>query len=207
MRDSAVRSAFVRSAVERVRERLVELEFRERLVEVELRRRLGLGRINLGRLVEEEVTLRWPTGGRDWRGPVGQIEVNEDGAEDRRIGEEGEDPHLATTVRAQQGEHLVNPSEKLRPAAPSGSGCGRGGPVDAGLRGLRGRDVLIGNWVIAGLTFAQGDHVGPKAGVRRKDAVVSMTMDAWRRDEARQALEQFEGREDEDGPAVGRGSG
>jgi hypothetical protein len=33
---------------------------------------------------------------------VGQIEVHEDGADDGRIGEEGEDPHLAATGRAQQ---------------------------------------------------------------------------------------------------------
>jgi hypothetical protein len=38
----------------------VELEFRSRLVEVEFRRGLGLKEIDLGGLVEEEITLRRP---------------------------------------------------------------------------------------------------------------------------------------------------
>lgn len=47
---------------------------------------------------------------------MGQIEVYEDGPNDEGIGKEGEDPHLAATARTQEGQHLVDPSEKLGPA-------------------------------------------------------------------------------------------
>jgi len=184
-----------RAATGRTRGHRREALVRSRLVEVVLRRRLGLDWIDLGRLVEEEVALRWPTGRRDWRGPVGQIEVNEDGADHRRIGKEsersgarrrqGENPHLATTARAQERQHLVDAGEKLGPAESRGSSWSRGDLGAVGLRGFRGRDVVARTRVIAGLAFLQGDHLRPKPGVRRKDAVVSMTMDAWRRDEAR----------------------
>jgi hypothetical protein len=41
---------------------------------------------------------------------------------------------------------------------------------------------------------------------RGKDSVIAVAMDAWWRDEPRQAREQLEGREAEDGAPVGRGS-
>ncbi len=56
---------------------------------------LGLGAIG-GRSLIREVPLGWAAGGGDeWRF-VGQLEVHEDGSDDGRIGEEGEDPHGAT---------------------------------------------------------------------------------------------------------------
>ena len=63
----------VRSAVERVRQGLVELELRTRLVEIEGRRGLGLREIDLGGLVQEEVALRRPACRRDGRRPMGQM--------------------------------------------------------------------------------------------------------------------------------------
>ncbi len=50
--------------------------------------------------------------------------------------------------------------------------------------------------------------LGPKSGVWGKDFVIPMAMDAWWRNEPGQAMKQLEGREEEeeDGPAVGRGS-
>jgi len=77
-----------------------------------------------------------------------------------------------------------------------------------GCRGLGGFDLVVRDRrALVGPPFAHGDHVGPKSGVRGKDSVIAMAMDAWWRDEAGQALKQLEGREEEDGPAVGRGSG
>jgi hypothetical protein len=50
-------------------------------------------------------------------------------------------------------------------------------------------------------------HLGPKSGVGREHSEISVTMDPWWGDEPGQALKQLEGREEEDGPAVWRGSG
>jgi hypothetical protein len=69
------------------------------------------------RLVEEEIALRRPACRCHGRGSVRQVEVNEDGADDGRIGEKGEDPHLPATARAQERQDLVDVSEKLGPAA------------------------------------------------------------------------------------------
>ena len=49
-------------------------------------------------------------------GPVGKVEVEEDGTDDGRIGEEREDPHLAAARRAQEGKHLVDAREEDGPA-------------------------------------------------------------------------------------------
>ena len=99
-----------RSALERVRERLVELE---------LGHRFGLGEIEREGLIEEEVTLRWSTGRSYRRGTVGQVEVHEDGADDGRIGQESEDPHLSTTARAQKRQHLTTNASRRCPRARS----------------------------------------------------------------------------------------
>jgi hypothetical protein len=120
--------AFVRSTVEGVRQRLVELELRSRLVEVEGRSGLGLREIEgsarsvVRGLVEKEVALGRPARGCHGRGPVGQIEVNEDGPDDGWIGEEGEDPHLTAAARTQERQNFVDPCEKLGPADSRGSG-------------------------------------------------------------------------------------
>ncbi len=73
-----------------------------RWVEDEFWYGLGLGGLEGRGLIEEEVSLGRPTGGRDQRRLVGQLEVNEDGADDERVGEECEDPHRATTGWAEQ---------------------------------------------------------------------------------------------------------
>jgi len=57
------------------------------------------------------------------------------------------------------------------------------------------------------LAGSQGDHLTAEPGVRGEDSVISVAVDPWRRHEPGQALEQLEGREEENGPAVGRGSG
>lgn len=72
-----------------------------------------------------------------------------------------------------------------------------------GLRGLRGLDVVVGDRAVLGPAFAQGDHLGPKSGVRGKHSVIAMAMDTWWRKQSRQPLEQLHGRQDEDAPPVG----
>lgn len=86
------------------------------LVEAEVRDRFAVGRIEGGRLVEEEVSLGRATSGRDWRRPVGQFEVEEDRGDDGWVCEEGQGPHLAATSRAEQREHFVDPCEEHGPA-------------------------------------------------------------------------------------------
>ena len=78
----------------------------QRLVEHEVWDRLGLGRVEGRGLVEEEVSLGWPTGGRDRGQSVGQLEMFEDGEDDGWVSEEGEHVHLATTGGTQQRQHL-----------------------------------------------------------------------------------------------------
>ena len=58
--------------------------------------------------------------------------MEEDGGDDGRVGEEGEDGHLATARGAEQRQDFIDPGEEHRPAdprragAPSRFGSGRG---------------------------------------------------------------------------------
>lgn len=67
-----------------------------RRVQVEVvQRGLGIGRVEVRGLVEGELDLRRPSGGRErWR-PVGEVQVEEGAVDHWRIADEGEDPHLA----------------------------------------------------------------------------------------------------------------
>jgi len=59
------------------------------LVELDVGPGLGVRRIEGGRLVEQEVALWRAASGRDQRRAVGEVEMEEDGGDDRRVGEEG----------------------------------------------------------------------------------------------------------------------
>jgi hypothetical protein len=48
------------------------------------------------------------------RGP--RFEVEEDGGDDRRIGQQREDPHLAATGGTEQRQHVVDASEQDGPS-------------------------------------------------------------------------------------------
>ena len=59
------------------------------LVEVEVRGGIGLGGVEGGGLIEEldeEIPLRRSSGGREGRRLVGEVEVEEDGGDDGRMG-------------------------------------------------------------------------------------------------------------------------
>ena len=86
------------------------------LVEVEVGHRLGLGGIEARRLVDQEISLRRPASGREGRRPVGEVEVHEDGGEDGRIGDEGEDLHGAAAGGTEERQDLVDPGEEHGPA-------------------------------------------------------------------------------------------
>jgi hypothetical protein len=64
---------------------------------------------------------------------VGEVEVEEDGGDDGRIGQEREDPHLAATRGTEQRQHVVDPSEQDGPADSR-----RGGRSGGGLGGWAG---------------------------------------------------------------------
>ena len=72
------------------------------LVELVFWNRIGLGEIELESLIQEEVTWRRAPGRSDGWGAMREVEVEEDTLDDGRIGEEGQDPHVSTTTRAQE---------------------------------------------------------------------------------------------------------
>jgi len=55
--------------------------------------------------------------------------MEEDGGDDGRVGEKGEDGHLSTASGAEQRQDLVDTSEEDRPADP----CGAGAPSGFGI--------------------------------------------------------------------------
>jgi len=82
---------------------------RQRLVELEVGHGLGIGRVEARCLVEEEVPLRRAAGRRERGRPVGEVEVQEDGGDDGRVGEEGEDAHGPAAGGTEERQDLVDP--------------------------------------------------------------------------------------------------
>ncbi|MEJ2582741.1 MAG: hypothetical protein P8127_14065 [Acidobacteriota bacterium] len=191
------------------------------LIEVELRDRFGLGRVEGGRLVEVvggcgvlhrgdgigvevECRLRRSPGRRQswWGGR--QLEVTEDGAGGFGVGEEGEDAHVGAALGAAEGEDLVDAGVELGPAgAGGGAGEGGGGFLANVSLGLLAEDVGDLDTHLP----SEGDDVGPEPCVGGQHAVVAVAVDPGRRDQPREGLEELEGREGEEGAAVGGGTG
>ncbi len=71
-----------------------------------------------GRLIEEEVTLWQAARGGEGRGTVGEGKMEEDGGDDGRVGEKGEEGHLATAGGAEQRQDRVDACEQHGPADP-----------------------------------------------------------------------------------------
>jgi membrane peptidoglycan carboxypeptidase len=71
------------------------------------------------------------------RGSIRNPEVEKDGADGGRVGEEGDDPHLSLTGRAEEGKDLVDASEEASPGdATGGIGPVRRNGVDLSPDGL-----------------------------------------------------------------------
>jgi len=124
--------------------------------------------------------------------------MEKDGGDDGRVGEEGEDGHLATTSGAEEGKHLVDPGEEHGPADPSGAGA----PRRFGI----GRCALgFGGWGRRQLRPADGDGGRSGSCVGGEHAMVSVAVHPGRGNEPGDALEELEGREQDLGASVGRG--
>ena len=83
---------------------------------------VGLGGVEGGSLIEEldeEIALGRSAGGQDGRGLVGEVEVEEDGGDDGRIGQKGEDGHVATAGGTQE---LAARGRCAREGRPGGFG-------------------------------------------------------------------------------------
>ena len=70
----------------------------------------GRGRLlSVGQgLIEPQVGLGWGAGGTQGRRPTGKIEVGEDGANGKGIGDEGDDAHGSAARRAEERQDLCS---------------------------------------------------------------------------------------------------
>ena len=132
---------------------------------------------------------------------MGQFEVEEDGGNDGRIGEKGQDPHWATTGRAEQWEHLVDTCEERGPSDASRV-CRRSDwlVLDLGVRRWRGTaGVAVGR---VGPRSADGNDGGAQPGVRRQHTVIPIPVNARWRDEPSKPLKELNrGEQDLGAPA------
>jgi len=136
---------------------------------------------------------------------VWEFEVLQDGHDHDRVGDEGDDPHGTATRGAEQRKQLIDTSEQHRRSDASGVGGARLLGIEGGLRPLARAQELGG--VCLGFGPADAGDGGAEFGVRGKDAVVAVAMDARGRYEASDPLEELNRREHELGAAVGRGLG
>lgn len=120
-------------------------------------------------------------GWRRGRQPVREFEVQQDGSNDGRVGEEGEDLHVGPAGGAEERQHVVDASEELSPT----DACGRGGAwwvVRPVRRGSGSRAGTRWRRAVLGLRFGptEDDDRGAEPGVRSQDAVMTMAVEACR---------------------------
>jgi len=163
----------------------------QRLVELEVGRGLGIGGVEAGRLVEEEVPLGRASSGSERRRPVGDVEVEEDGGDDGWVGEEGEDSHGAAAGRAEERQDLVDTGEEHGPADARGTGSPR--RLVQRARSERG-GLGVGEAGRLGRGSADGDDGGAEARMGCQHAVVAVAVHAGRRHEGNEALQELERR-------------
>jgi hypothetical protein len=114
-----------------------------------------------------------------------------------------EDAHLGAAVGAGEGGHLVDAGDEPGPAGAFGGGqrAGwRGYHVRSGRCGILDDRVLR----IRRSVGREGDDPLSQACVGGEDAVIAVAMDAGRRDEAAERLEEVEGREAEEIGTAGK---
>jgi hypothetical protein len=175
---------------------------RQGLVEHEVWVGLGVRRIEGGGLIEEEVALWRAARGGAGRGTVGEVDVEEDGGYDGRVGEKGEDGHLATAGGAEERQDIVDASEEHGPSDPRWAGAPSRFRIGRSLK-----EVRRWGWGRLSLGPTDGDDDGSGSSVRGKHAVVPMAVHAGRWDEPGEALQELEGGEHDLGAPIGRGFG
>jgi len=160
-----------------------------RLIELKVGHGLRIGRVEA--LVEQEVTLRRPAGRRERRRPVGEVEVQEDGGDNRRVGEEGEDAHGPATGGAEERHDLIDAGEEHGPPDARGGG----GPRRLVQRAGSERSwVGLGEAGCLGRGSTDDDDGGAQTGMRGEDAVVAVAVHARRWHKGDEALEELERR-------------
>jgi len=132
------------------------------------------------------------------------MEVSEDGPHDGRVGEEREDAHLPVATRTPQGVDLVDTGEELGPATARAAVD----PVGAWGVGYGAVEVGPGAGVefVHVVTLVAG-RFPPPLRVRGEDAVIAVAVDTRRRNQARETVEELEGRETDPGASVPSGPG
>ena len=197
------------------------------LIQIVFGNRLGLGWIELGALVEVvgkgflgglvcmptvgphgELRLGWAPGRMGQRGRGGLADVGEDLGDGLGLGEERDEREGFPAGGTDQGEDLVDASQKRGPpGGPGGGGirCGRPCPVWLGSRGRggrrerkRGAGELSGQGIVRPGPF--GDE-GSQGSVRGEDAVVAMAVNAGRRKDLGQPVQELESGEAQRGAA------
>lgn len=91
------------------------------MIELELWDRFRSGVIEGRGLVEVELGLGRVTSGGHAGRPMGQVEVEENALHGGGEGDEGDDPHLTTAGRAQEGQHFVDAGQEPGPQHAAGS--------------------------------------------------------------------------------------
>jgi len=121
----------------------------------------------------------------------------EDGPDHRGLGEEGEDPHLTVAGWAPEGVHLVDPRKELRPATTGAAvGCVVAPVLPSG-----------GLLPASSASSRPAGGLSSPPGVRRKDAMVAMPVDARRWNQANEPIDQLEGAKADPGASVVCGAG
>jgi hypothetical protein len=125
----------------RVRRESVVEAGRQGLIELEAWVELRVRGVEGGGLIEQEVTLgRAPSGG-EGRGAVWEVEMQEDGGDDGRVSEKGEDGHVAAARGAEQGQDFVDACEEHGPSDPRGAGAPNRLGIGKGREGVGRRGV------------------------------------------------------------------
>jgi len=130
--------------------------------------------------------------------------VHEDGGEDGRVGEKGEDLHGAATGRTEERQDLIDPGEEHGPADPRRAGGAR---KLVQVTGDGAECLSIDKAGRLGRSSTEGDDGGTQTGMRREDAVIAVAVHARRWREGDEALEELQRREDNLGAPTGVGLG
>jgi len=109
---------------------------RQGLIEVEVGLGLSVRGVEGGSLIEQEVALGRVAGWGEGRGPVWEIEMEEDGGDDGRVSEEGEDGHGAAAHGAEERQDLVDACEQHGPSNPRGAWAPHRLGIGKGREGL-----------------------------------------------------------------------